>query len=1672
MARKRFRLRDYKLLSLGVALWLAAPLSAAHAEDAPPQETQRVQTEAVDVEAQAAQEEAKYESQQKTIITKEDIEKKQAKSVEDIIFSETGVSRTVDSMGRVGISIRGAEARHTLILVDGQPVLGDLAKYQGAADEVMRLGTENVERIEIIQGAASAKYGSDAIGGVVNIITKKAQHEPGVQFNVESMRRADDDHKIPYTNFFLRADSGDMGKFRIGLSGSKREVIPVYASEHRRNTTTKELQSAEWNKANDWLPTALRYYGDTATVGLVGTYDANKNNTFDFRIDHYAEDLVRDVKRTDSDQEPQQHFKRKTDRNSYNLGWRGMNKLSDWNIEFNYTTIKEDDVSLINYAGKTTYEGKNELRYVDNVDHSQFDLKASANTQLGDKHLLSYGFGYTRESGEGSRLKSSPNTSTRYIDPWDYDKSLLVDKQDRLNRGEDQNHYVWSHIHDYKFSGYDHGVPKWDKDYEYYHYDNGTSGAFNPGAKNPDGTRAGLSYEDFIEYNLKRGDLTQDWMGKLKVGGVHDITDIARPNLKADYDALKAKLMAENPGHTASASIVTDYYVYGIQRRADAPKLNGKAFLEEYWDRDQRITVGSGTIQRYNLFVGDTWQMSKNTIFSPILRLDHSSLFGTNISGNLGITHNIAGNPHRRFKANIGTGYTEPGMGELWYNWEMYGSNPVGVGVAKMGWWWAGNPNLKPEKSFNIDMSVEGETKDTYARVGVFHNRIRDYMTVYFTGQLMDFAPQLDANTQKWMRAPDMIYSFKNIGQAEITGLEAEVRHKLSPFWNVKLGYTWLHAINKSDPLMPDRLIDRPKHKIDIGFSYENKQYGWSGQIWGDYYIDMLDSNTLANNANYYPDILSGDASVYTNKVYQRKTFGVWNLMIQKQLSPDAMIYFGVNNLFNHRDDDRATQERIYRFGANFKFDTAWKKKVRKAAGSPVALNETAEDEVPRLQGFLLKDFDESRKEGIEFFGDYQMRWNAHNGTNRPQSTYTATSSISEGAEKNLLDQDGHAFEQRVRVGASARLGENTDLTVVGSLSGRGDVDTAESLPENKGLSEARLERAALTHKAKDWTFALGRIQEPMGVTGYWFGKEYDGVRAVYTNAAKDMQVRMGFGTFKHSTGVSDTAYTHVTHSVFYRPPTIAEFLGIDKDVSGTYEIEDTTKQGNADYAAAKAAGEQEKLKNMYFYQQLKDVEDDTSLTDAQKSAKKLEIVRNLHRIVKAAYGEDMAKPNQFVDFDAGGASNAAAFYEVQDAHGNKSWLKVEDTAMWYSGYIGPFDSPEDKAYKNEINGTLTTPLSDNSALTADPAYMASRAADIQKAYEKIAEHGIASEFPDYANSTFPTDRWQLVGNVWSMVPSSSAPVTGYTRTGRVALANKIGTNTYQDGLDAAQGVYHTNYEDETDSNEYKITMNRITSKYMEALQRLVEQSESGNKLPRASLGNIVGNLIKTEGEVLEKDNIPPIDKAFYLQFKKELAPNLGVTAWYLRSVGDKSHTILAANGMGNDEHTFDQLANVIGVGAKWQIGKKTAVSFDYGQNRSAFGKYMNGRSTFDHAVRTDIFTPRGHQDGGVPSFWTARLDIGEADMDKPGTWNAFVDYKHFEHGSFFGGNGTDYLPDRYLDGIESFSIGGGYVPAKNWLLELFYTFDAKSTNQRDTLHGPESFKLGNYARVQLTYRF
>ena len=95
-----------------------------------------------------------------------------------------------------------------------------------------------------------------------------------------------------------------------------------------------------------------------------------------------------------------------------------------------------------------------------------------------------------------------------------------------------------------------------------------------------------------------------------------------------------------------------------------------------------------------------------------------------------------------------------------------------------------------------------------------------------------------------------------------------------------------------------------------------------------------------------------------------------------------------------------------------------------------------------------------------------------------------------------------------------------------------------------KGFNHQRIDEATITKHTNKWDITAGRMTEPMGVTGYWFGKEYDGVRGVWTNDTK--QVRLGYGDFSHSTGVTDSAYTHAIYNAFKRAPTVQEFMGAD----------------------------------------------------------------------------------------------------------------------------------------------------------------------------------------------------------------------------------------------------------------------------------------------------------------------------------------------------------------------------------------------------------------------------------------------------------------------------------------------------------------------------------------------
>ncbi len=108
-----------------------------------------------------------------TVITRDDIELSLATDLAELLRFEAGID-----IGRNGgpgqatsIFLRGTESNHTLVLIDGVRI--NPGTIGGAA--VQNIAPEVIERVEIVKGARSALYGSDAIGGVINVITRRAR---------------------------------------------------------------------------------------------------------------------------------------------------------------------------------------------------------------------------------------------------------------------------------------------------------------------------------------------------------------------------------------------------------------------------------------------------------------------------------------------------------------------------------------------------------------------------------------------------------------------------------------------------------------------------------------------------------------------------------------------------------------------------------------------------------------------------------------------------------------------------------------------------------------------------------------------------------------------------------------------------------------------------------------------------------------------------------------------------------------------------------------------------------------------------------------------------------------------------------------------------------------------------------------------------------------------------------------------------------------------------------------------------------------------------------------------------------------------------------------------------------------------------------------------------------
>lgn len=152
-----------------------------------------------------------------TVVGRAMIDATAAVSASQILRQIPGLQELSSPPSKTGISIRGLDAARVLVLVDGEPVAGSLIETR----DIGRLSTLAAERIEVTKGPSSVEFGSDALGGVINLVTAA----PSTHFRGEVSSRAGEFGRREAT-----AEVSDTrGKLGYRVSGGWRQVDAVTA---------------------------------------------------------------------------------------------------------------------------------------------------------------------------------------------------------------------------------------------------------------------------------------------------------------------------------------------------------------------------------------------------------------------------------------------------------------------------------------------------------------------------------------------------------------------------------------------------------------------------------------------------------------------------------------------------------------------------------------------------------------------------------------------------------------------------------------------------------------------------------------------------------------------------------------------------------------------------------------------------------------------------------------------------------------------------------------------------------------------------------------------------------------------------------------------------------------------------------------------------------------------------------------------------------------------------------------------------------------------------------------------------------------------------------------------------------------------------------------------------
>jgi vitamin B12 transporter len=351
-----------------------------------------------------------------TVITAKEIEEKNAHTVLELLKTVPGVF--VTSTGGMGTSssvfIRGADSKNTLVMLDGV-VLNDPSSANRSAD-LSDINLDQVERIEVVRGAMSVMYGSNAAAGVINIITQKGSRDPEATASVEGGS---------YGTWKTGAHaSGATDKFTYAVSGSylSRDGFSIADKDNPR---ISQNGNTDENDGYDNLTLSGNFgieFNENFSVSSTLRYVDSKVDLDDYE-GGYSGDNIRSTWVPDpvtgawvntlvSNPDGPTH---KRSESEQTIGRIGIdNRFADGRFEsvlswkFNRNdrqAYDNDNLPWYDYKGDT-----DDFSWQGNIDF--------------DTHVLSLGAGYFNEAME-SQSSGMPDTDTQTLSYWLQDQLFV-----------------------------------------------------------------------------------------------------------------------------------------------------------------------------------------------------------------------------------------------------------------------------------------------------------------------------------------------------------------------------------------------------------------------------------------------------------------------------------------------------------------------------------------------------------------------------------------------------------------------------------------------------------------------------------------------------------------------------------------------------------------------------------------------------------------------------------------------------------------------------------------------------------------------------------------------------------------------------------------------------------------------------------------------------------------------------------------------------------------------------------------------------------------------------------------------------------------------------------------------------------------------------------------------